>query len=281
MNKTDELHGRVVLVPGASRPIGRAIAHSFARRGATLVLPIYPDWPESNREMEQQFNRADYDYFCLPCDLTSWEQTGDLLSEVKHRYGVLHYLINNIDRGGMPVVHGSYEKAVNKQQWQLEFDTTLKAKHHLYQHSFDLLSASEDGAVVNVSSIAALVGRSGPASLLYSDGYSAANRGIASFTRQWAKELAPAVRVNEVMLGLFEGRHGPGTRGWELMDTTQHHELLKRTLAGRTGTPDEAAEFIYYLAVSASYLTGAVIPFDGGFLLGANRVGEMPKGILD
>jgi NAD(P)-dependent dehydrogenase (short-subunit alcohol dehydrogenase family) len=65
------------------------------------------------------------------------------------------------------------------------------------------------------------------------------------------------------------------------MDTTQHHELLKRTLAGRTGTPDEAAEFIYYLAVSASYLTGAVIPFDGGFLLGANRVGDMPKGILE
>ena len=132
-----------------------------------------------------------------------------------------------------------------------------------------------------MSSIAAQIGRSGPASILFSDGYSAANRGIASFTRQWARELAPAVRVNEVMLGLFEGRHGPGTMGWEQMNESQQQELIAQTLAGRTGTPDEAAELIYYLAVRARYLTGAVIPYDGGFLLGANRVGEMPEGILE
>ena len=281
MNKTDELRDRVVLVPGASRPIGRAIAHSFARRGATLVLPTYPDWPESNQEMEQEFSRAAYDFECLPCDLTSSAQTKAMLTEVNNRFGVLHYLINNIDRGGMPIVHGSYDQEVNSQQWQLEFDTTLKAKHHLYRQSFDLLTNSQDGAVINVSSIAGQIGRSGPASILFSDGYSAANRGITSFTRQWARELAPAVRVNEVMLGLFEGRHGPGTRGWELMDKTQQQGLIGQTLKGRTGTPDEAAEFIYYLAVRARYLTGAVIPFDGGFLLGANRVGEMPEGILE
>ena len=280
MIKTDELHGQVVLVPGASRPIGRAIAHCFARRGATLVLPIYPDWPESNREMKQQFSRAGYDCFYHQCDLTSSEQTRALLAEVKDRYGVLHYLINNIDRGGMPIVHGSYEQEVNRQQWQLEFDTTLKAKHHLYRHSFQLLRESQDGAVINISSIAARVGRSGPASLLFSDGYSAANRGITSFTKQWARELAPAVRVNEVMLGFFEGRHGPRTRGWELMEKNQQQELIAQTLAGRTGTPEEAAEFIYDLAVKARYLTGVVIPFDGGFLLGAHPVGEMPEGVL-
>ena len=281
MNKTDELHGRVVLVPGASRPIGRAIAHSFARRGATLVLPVYPDWPESNQEMERQFSSAGYDFFCPPCDLTSSEQTRALLDDVKERYGVLHYLINNIDRGGMPIVHGPYELEVNRQQWQLEFDTTLKAKHHLYRHSCGLLKGSQHGAVINVSSVAARIGRSGSAALLYSDGYSAANRGVASFTRQWARELAPAVRVNEVMLGLFEGRHGPGTRGWELMDTTQQQELIGQTLAGRAGTPNEAADFIYFLAVRARYLTGVVIPFEGGFLLGGNPAGEMPDGILE
>ena len=139
MNKTDELRDRVVLVPGASRPIGRAIAHSFARRGAILVLPTYPDWPESNQEMEREFNRAAYEYVCRSCDLTSSEQTRALLAEVQDRFGVLHYLINNIDRGGMPIVHGTYDSEVNRHQWQLEFDTTLKAKHHLYRHSVDLL----------------------------------------------------------------------------------------------------------------------------------------------
>lgn len=280
MKATDELLGRVVLVPGGCRPVGRAIAHSFASRGATLILPVYPDWPESNEEMEQQFSQAGYDYICQPCDLTSSEQTHQLLAAVKNRYGALHYLINNIERGGMPVVHGSYEQEVNKDQWQVEFDTTLKAKWNLYHHSLELLRNCQDGAVINISSIAALVGRSGPASGLFNDGYSAANRGVASFTRQWARELAPSVRVNEVMLGLVDGRHGPTTRGWGLLDENQQRELIDHTLSGRTGTPEEAAEFIYYLAVKARYLTGAVVPFDGGYLLGGSSVGELPEGIL-
>lgn len=281
MNRKDELIDRVVLVAGSARPIGRAIAHSFARRGARLVLPVYPDWPEANSEMEQQFSRTGYDFFCQECDLTSSGQTESLLAETKRRYGELHYLINNIERGGMPVVHGSYQRKVNSGQWQLEFDATVRAKDNLLRSSLSLLRRAQDGAVINVSSIAAHVGRSGPAALLFSDGYSAACAGVASLTRQWARELAPAVRVNEVMLGLFDGRHGPGTRGWGLLTETQKRELIDHTLAGRTGTPGEAAEFIYYLAVKARYLTGAVVPFDGGYLLGGSKVGEMPEGDLE
>ncbi|MEJ2134948.1 MAG: SDR family NAD(P)-dependent oxidoreductase, partial [Desulfofustis sp.] len=205
MKTTEELLGRVVLVPGGCRPVGRAVAHSFASRGATLILPVYPDWPESNKDMEQEFSQAGYDYLCHSGDLTSSAQTHALLAAVKNRYGALDYLINNIERGGMPVVHGSYELEVNKDQWQVELDTTLRAKWNLYQHSLELLRNCQDGAVINISSIAAMVGRSGPASGLFNDGYSAANRGVASFTRQWARELAPSVRVNEVMLGLFDG----------------------------------------------------------------------------
>ena len=104
---------------------------------------------------------------------------------------------------------------------------------------------------------------------------------MATLTRQWARELAPAVRVNEVMLGLFDGRHGPGTRGWGLLTDIQKSELLAHTLAGRTGAPEEAAEFIFFLAVRARYLTGTVIPFDGGYLLGGNGVAELPTGVLE
>lgn len=281
MRDNDELLGKVALVPGSCRPIGRAIAHSFAKRGATLVLPVHTDWPESNREMEQDFSDAGYDFFSLPCDLTSNGQTKQLLAEVKNRYGALHYLINNIERGGMPVVHGSYKREVNKEQWQLEFDTTLKAKWNLYNYSFDLLKDSQEGAVINVSSIAAKVGRSGPASLLFNDGYSAANRGVSALTRQWAREMAPSVRVNEVMLGLFDGRHGPQTKGWSLLNESQRRDLLQHILAGRTGEPQEAAEFIYFVAVKARYLTGAVVNFDGGYLLGGSLAGDMPEGVLE
>ncbi len=280
MKNTEELLGRVALVPGACRPVGRAIAQRFASNGASLVLPVFDDWPESNQEMEREFGAAGYDFICPPCDLTSAEATKQLLADVKNRYGVLHYLINNIERGGMPVVHGSYDLEVNRDQWQLEFDTTLKAKWNLYQHSLDLLRCCQDGAVINISSIAARVGRAGPASLLFNDGYSAANRGISSLTNQWAKELAPAVRVNEVMLGLIDGRHGAGTRGWALLAENQRRDLIGHILAARTGEPEEVAEFIYFLAVKARYLTGAIVPFDGGYLSGGSSVGDMPDGIL-
>lgn len=279
--KSSELAGRVALIPGGSRPVGRALACCFADHGASIVLPLFEDWPESNEEMREQFDKAGYDYLCLPCDLTSEDQTRELLNQVKDRYGALHYLINNIERGGMPIVHGSYTRQVNKGQWQLEIETTLKAKWNLYQQSFDLLRDSSDGAVINLSSIAARVGRAGPASVLFNDGFSAANRGVESFTVQWARELAPAIRVNEVMLGLIDGRHGRGTKGWSAMSETRQRELVGHTLAGRTGTPEEVAEFVYFLAVKARYLTGAVVVFDGGYLCGGEDVAEMPSGILE
>lgn len=279
--KSSELAGRVALIPGGSRPVGRALACCFADHGASIVLPLFEDWPESNVEMREQFDKAGYDYLCLPCDLTSEDQTRELLSQVKDRYGALHYLINNIERGGMPIVHGSYTRQVNKGQWQLEIETTLKAKWNLYQQSFDLLQDSSDGAVINLSSIAARVGRAGAASVLFNDGFSAANRGVESFTVQWARELAPAIRVNEVMLGLIDGRHGRGTKGWSAMSETRQRELVGHTLAGRTGTPEEVAEFVYFLAVKARYLTGAVVVFDGGYLCGGEDVTEMPSGILE
>ncbi len=280
MNSKAELKGRVALIPGAGRPIGRAIADQFGGRGASLVLPLFDDWPGANQQMKEQFHQAGYDFICVDCDLRSRDQTQALIEEIRHCYGALHYLINNIERGGMPVVHGSYDLEVNKDQWQLEIDTTLKAKWNLYQSCGELLSEADEAALINVSSIAALTGRSGPASPLFSDGYSASNRAIAGFTSQWARELAPTVRVNEVMLGLIDTRHGEGTRGWAQLDENQRRELLGRTLAGRTGSPEEVAEFIYFLAVRARYLNGAVIPFDGGYLCGREPGAKIPPGIL-
>lgn len=281
MQTSTELRGRVALIPGAGRPLGRAIAELFGSRGASLVVPTIDDWPGSSEQLKQAFDAAGYDFLLVPCDLRDGAQTKNLLEEIGGRYRAVHYLINNIERGGMPVVHGSYDREVNRHQWQLEFDTTLKAKWNLYRSSAALLRASGDAAIINISSIAARIGRSGPASMLFSDGYSAANQAISAFTRQWARELAPSVRVNEVMIGLIDGRHGDGTRGWAAMSEKSRQELLSHTLMNRTGTPQEVAEFVYFLAVKAMYLSGAVIPFDGGYLCGGETVAPVPPGIID
>ena len=280
MKKNVELPDRVVLVAGANRPVGRAIADLFGRSGASLILPVHDDWPDSTAEMERQFDAAGYDYLCLPCDLTRDEQVEQLLEQTERNYHTLHYLINNIERGGMPVVHGSYDKPVNRGQWDLEFDVTVKAKWTLYHHAIKLMKNSPGGAVINLSSIAARTGRSGPASILFSDGFSAANRAVTSFTRQWAREAAPTIRVNEIMLGLCTGRHGEETRGWSSMTGGHQTALLDHTLLKRTAEPYELAELVYFLAVKATYMTGSTVVYDGGYLLGADAAGTMPPGML-
>lgn len=272
------LAGKTVLIPGAPRMIGRSIARRFAQAGANLVLPWY-DWPESVQEMNVEFAQAQVSTLDMQCDLRNFEEVAELLERVKQKFARIDYLINNIERGGMPVVHGSYLQPHNSEQWQLELETTLKAKWNLYQCAKPLMTAA-DCAIVNISSIAAIVGRSGPAACYFNDGYSAANRAIQNMTETWARESAPRIRVNELMLGLVDGRHGSDTRGWSLLAASEKAALMDHTLLGRTGTPEEVADLVFFLAVQASYMTGAVIRMDGGYVLGGETVPPMPSGVL-
>ncbi len=279
MDQTMPLLGKTVLIPGASQPIGRAIARKFASHGATLILPIY-DWPESVKEMEDDFTSEGFSHFTISADLRKKNQVTQLVEFVKAQTGSLDFLINNIERGGMPVVHGSYDLPHNKDQWDIEFDTTVKAKWLLFHHLFPLLKGRNGGAVVNISSIAGSVGRSGSTAGLFNDGYSAANKAIQVFTETWAREAAPAIRVNELVLGLIQARHGEGTRGWSTLSEQEKARIESEILLGRTGFPQEVADCVYFLAAQATYITGACLRMDGGFTLGGNKVPLMPAGIL-
>jgi 3-oxoacyl-[acyl-carrier protein] reductase len=274
-----QLQGKTALIPGASRPIGRAIARKFASNGATLILPVY-DWPESILEMEKEFTAAGYNFFIIPADLQKKNEVVQLTEFVSSQTKSLDFLINNIERGGMPVVHGSYDLPHNEGQWDVEFATTLKAKWLLFHHLFPLMRQRPGAAVVNVSSIAGATGRSGSAAVFFNDGYSAANKAIQSFTEAWAREAAPFVRVNELMLGLFQHRHGENTRGWATLSEQEKENIYGDILLGRTGLPQEVGDTVFFLAVEASYITGAVLRMDGGFTLGSNKVPPMPPGIL-
>lgn len=274
-----QLQGKIALIPGASRPIGRAIARKLAHEGVSLILPTF-DWPESIRELEEEYKGLEVEVLTLPVDLREQGQVREMMAAIKKRFGALHILVNNIERGGMPIVHGSYDHAHNHEQWDLEINTTLKAKWLLFHHCLPLMKQSGTGAIVNISSISGLTGRSGPAALLFNDGYSAANRAISSFTETWAREGAPEIRVNELMLGLIQHRHGEETRGWSLLNGEEKQSLLSHTLLQRTGTAEEVAAAALFLVRDADFTTGTVLRMDGGFCLGGEQVPEMPKGIL-
>ena len=276
-----DIKDKVALVLGASRGIGLEIARTLAESGAKVVLTYHNDWQKEYEEMKKEFARYGENYLAIPADLRDEKQVRDLVRQVRQRFGVLHILINNIERGGMPVVHGSYDREVNRGQWDLEMNTTLKAKWLVVHNALPLMKNSGEGVIVNVSSIAGLVGRSGPAGLLFNDGYAAANRAISSFTETWAREAAPTVRVNELMLGFIETRHAEETRGWKILSDSEKKAIVRHTLLQCTGSLDDIVKAVLFLIEGARFMTGAVLRMDGGYVLGGEKVPAMPEGILD
>ncbi len=273
------LNGKNALVLGATRGIGLAIARDLAGQGVRLALPWF-DWPASCREMIEEFTGMDMGHLTMQTDLRNKEDVQRLFQAIAGQFGSLHIVINNIERGGMPVVHGSYHRKVNQEQWQLEMETTLHAKWLVFEQALPLLQKADQGCVINISSIAALTGRSGPAGLLFNDGYAAANRGVGSLTETWARMGAPRIRVNEIMVGLIDGRHGPGTRGWQLLDEEARQQLKEHTLLKRTGTPHEVARAVRFLLKDADFMTGATLRLDGGFVLGSEKIPPLPAGVV-
>jgi len=271
--------GKRALVLGAARGVGLAIARTLAGQGARLILPWF-DWPEAVAALEEEFGDAGNGHLLLRADLRQADEVAALMATIDGRYGGLDIVVNNIERGGMPILHGGYHREVNREQWRLEMDTTLHAKWLVFEQALPLLRRNPEGVVVNVSSIAGIVGRSGPAGLLFNDGYAAANRGVASLTETWARLGAPTIRVNEIMLGLIDTRHGPGTRGWALLTGDQQGQLLRHTLLQRTGTPAEVAQAVLFLIRDADFVTGAILRLDGGYVLGGGRPAAMPEGHL-
>ncbi|MCL2791345.1 MAG: SDR family oxidoreductase [Desulfobulbus sp.] len=271
--------GKRALVLGAARGIGLAVARTLANQDVRLILPWF-DWPESVAALYKEFGNGQDGHLLMRTDLRQADEVAALISAIDERFGGLEIVVNNIERGGMPILHGGYDREANREQWLLEMDTTLRSKWLVFDQALPLLRRSEAATVVNVSSIAGIVGRSGPAGLLFSDGYAAANRGVRSLTETWARIGAPSIRVNEIMLGLIDSRHGPGTKGWDLLSEEQRRDLLHHTLLRRTGTPEEVAQAVLFLIRDADFLTGSVLRLDGGYVAGGERAALMPEGAL-
>ena len=269
------LKEKTALVLGGIKGIGKAVAVDLAARGVRVAVPWH-DWGEQRAALERELSQTGTDHLVLKANLLETDCIAPLVQTVVERFGRLDILINNIERGGWPVVHGSYVT----DQWDLELATTLRAKQWVFTAALPHLRQSENGNVINISSIAGLVGRAGPARHVFNDGYAAANRGIALLTETWARLGAPEVRVNEIMLGFFETRHGEGTRGWGLLTDCQKEALLAHTLLRRPGRLADVVKAVRFLLTAAPFMTGAVLRLDGGYVLGGEETGPLPPGVL-
>ncbi|MFP3980298.1 MAG: SDR family NAD(P)-dependent oxidoreductase [Desulfobacterales bacterium] len=269
-----ELAGKTALVLGGIKGIGKAVGLELARRGLRLGLTYY-DWEDSLGDMQLDFAETGVPHLIERVNLLETESIAPFVRRVSDHFGRIDILINNIERGGWPVVHGPY----TRDQWDLEVATTLRAKQWVLEAALPYLKETGDGCVINFSSIASIVGRSGPASLVFNEGYAAASRGVSLLTETWARLGAPEVRVNELMLGIFETRHAHGTRGWGLLSQAQKQAIVDHTLVGRIGRLEDVVKAVLFIIKDAPYMTGSVLRIDGGYVLGGEPVAPMPEGV--
>jgi meso-butanediol dehydrogenase/(S,S)-butanediol dehydrogenase/diacetyl reductase len=231
--------GRVVLISGAASGIGRETAERFERAG----------WRVFGVDLEggeQVALRGDV------ADEATWAAAAERLAE---QFGRLDALVNNAGTN----LRGSVEE-IDLSTWNRVLAVNLTSTFLAAKHCLPLLRASR-GCIVNVASGAGLVGTRRTAA------YSASKGGLIALTRQLAVEYAPdGIRVNAVCPGVVDTPLLRRLAAAEPDSTAELRRLSEGQLLGRLGTPEEIAAAILFLASpDASFLTGAVIPVDGGY----------------
>ena len=242
------LAGRLALVTGGSRGLGREMVLAFAAAGADVV--IVSRKAEACEALADEVRKTtDARAFAYPAHVGDWGGLGRLVDAVYNEVGELDILVNN---AGMAPLYPSLDQ-VSEELFDKVIGVNLKAPFRLTALVGSRMAASGGGSIINISSVASV--RPTPADLPYA----AAKAGINVLTAGFAQAFGPSVRVNTIMAGPFLTDI---SKAW---DMGAFEKMAARFPLGRAGRPDEIVGAALYLAGPASsYTTGAVLPVDGG-----------------
>jgi len=242
------LKGKVALVTGGTRGLGRAVAHGLALAGATVIVSSRkPDACAAAAEELAAATGAPVGWRAL--HVGRWSEISEVVDSVYAEYGSLDVLVNNA--GIAPVAESL--ATVSEELYDKTLDVNLKGPFRLMAVVGPRMVAAGGGSIVNITSIAAV--RPSPLELPYATAKAGLNAASAGF----AQELAPTVRVNTVMPGPF------ATDMSATWDDALRSEVVGSVPMRRLGEPDELVGAVLYLASDLSrYTTGAVLAVDGG-----------------
>ena len=248
---SESLKGRVAVVTGGSRGIGRAVALRLAEAGADIAL-IYAGNRAAADETAQQLREKGVRATVVQCDVSDAEQVAAAVKQVRAELGPIDILVNNagITRDGISL-------RMKEADFRRVVDVNLTGAFLMAQAAMSDFVRRRSGRIVNVSSVAGLMGNAGQAN------YSAAKAGMIGLTKTLARELAGrGVTVNAVAPGFVK------TEMTAAMNEAALSEGVKSVPMGRMAEPAEIAEAVAFLAGDrAAYITGTVLNVSGGLYM--------------
>ena len=245
---TQVLKGRIALVTGGTRGLGRHIAQALAEAGADVVVSSRK--PEACEKVAAEIAESTgVRTLALPLHVGQWDAIEPAVKTIVQELGGLDVVVNNA--GIAPLAPSVLEQS--EALYDKTMEVNLKGPFRLMAVAGDVMAKAGGGSIVNISSIGAWRPSADEAT------YSAAKAGLNALTQAFAQAYAPAVRVNCVMPGAFATD----------MSDDWPEEFVARVVdhlpAERLGRPEELAGLVVHLASDASsYTTGAIIPVDGG-----------------
>jgi len=248
VNEHHMLQGRVAIVTGSARNIGRAIAHALAEAGAAVVVNAKSSAQEAETVVQEIRNRGGQAVTKL-ADVGQPEQAASLIDAAVQAFGRLDILVNNAAvRREVDFERLDYE------EWRAITATILDGAYLCARAAAPYLSAARGGSIVNIGGLSSFTGASRRAHVI------AAKAGLVGLTRALAHDLAPHhITVNCVAPGLIDTeRRGPEPA----------HHAKHATLLGRRGTPEEIAAVVRFLCgPEARYITGQTLHANGGVFM--------------
>lgn len=243
-----EFKDKIVVVTGGTKGLGKAIALSFAREGARVVVNYSSD-DESAATAKTELRNLTENFLILKADISVEAEARKMMDRVMEQWGHVDILVNNAG-----IIRDKMLMFLNEDDWDRVLDVSLKGTYLCSRLVIKSMIAQRCGRIINMTSPSAITGRASQTN------YSAAKGGVISFSKSLSKEVARlGITVNAVCPGVIS------TPMTEALEQKVKDDLLSMIPAGKFGDPDDIAQAVIFLASEkAGYITGQVLTVDGG-----------------